>query len=90
MRTISDLVALTPPLVVCLVFLVAVAAFLRHEMRGRKRGADGGTPDESAVDSGLRRLSGNSEKQSGFEAEAVGKQAASAAEKDDAHTNRVD
>jgi hypothetical protein len=28
---------LTPPLLVCAVFLIAVGAFLRHEMRGGRR-----------------------------------------------------
>lgn len=30
---LNDLAALTPPLLVCVAFLVAVAAFVRHEMR---------------------------------------------------------
>jgi hypothetical protein len=30
---LSDLAALTPPLLVCAAFLFAVGAFLRHEMR---------------------------------------------------------
>ncbi len=29
---------LTPPLLVCAVFLIAVVAFLRHEMGGRAHG----------------------------------------------------
>jgi hypothetical protein len=29
---------LTPPLLVCAAFLIAVIAFLRHEMGGRRRG----------------------------------------------------
>ena len=29
---------LTPPLLVCAVFLIAVVAFLRHEMGGRRAG----------------------------------------------------
>ncbi|HEY7147648.1 MAG TPA: hypothetical protein VH637_25655 [Streptosporangiaceae bacterium] len=34
---IKDLSVLTPPLVVCVAFLIGVAAFLRHEM-GVRRG----------------------------------------------------
>jgi len=34
---LSDLAALTPPLLVCAAFLIAVAAFLRHEMRGARK-----------------------------------------------------
>ena len=30
---LSDLAALAPPLLVCAAFLIAVGAFLRHEMR---------------------------------------------------------
>jgi hypothetical protein len=30
---------LTPPLLVCAAFLIAVIAFLRHEMGGRRRGS---------------------------------------------------
>jgi hypothetical protein len=29
---LNDLAALTPPLLVCVVFIIAVVAFLRHEM----------------------------------------------------------
>ncbi len=36
----NDLAALTPPLLVCAVVIVAIVAFVRHEM-GRRR-ADGG------------------------------------------------
>jgi hypothetical protein len=45
----SDLAALTPPLLVALAFLVAVGAFLRHEMRrGKNR-----TEDEQGTDTAL-------------------------------------
>jgi len=37
---LNDLAALTPPFLVCVAFLVAVGAFLRHEMRRAKK------PDE--------------------------------------------
>jgi hypothetical protein len=33
----QDLAALTPPLVVCLAFLVGLAAFLRHQMSPKRR-----------------------------------------------------
>jgi hypothetical protein len=41
---LNDLAALAPPLLVCAAFLVAVGAFLRHEMRH----ADSPPQDESA------------------------------------------
>jgi hypothetical protein len=31
---------LTPPLLVCAVFLIGVVAFLRHEMGGRRTGSE--------------------------------------------------
>jgi hypothetical protein len=37
---IRDLSVLTPPLVVCVAFLIGVAAFLRHEMGARRRRRD--------------------------------------------------
>jgi len=38
---LNDLAALTPPFLVCVAFLFAVAAFVRHEMRRAKN------PDEA-------------------------------------------
>ena len=35
---LKDLTVLVPPLVVCAAFLIAVGAFLRHEMGTRRRG----------------------------------------------------
>ena len=44
-----DLSVLTPPLVVCAAFLIAVGAFLRHEMGSRRtRREDDATTDISA------------------------------------------
>jgi hypothetical protein len=42
---LSDLAALTPPFLVAAAFLIAVGAFLRHEMRAAKNHADE-LPDE--------------------------------------------
>ena len=38
---LGDLAVLTPPLVVCAALLIAIWAFLRHEMGTRRRGGDG-------------------------------------------------
>jgi hypothetical protein len=38
---LGDLAVLTPPLVVCAALLIAIWAFLRHEMGTRRRGRDG-------------------------------------------------
>lgn len=50
---LSDLAALTPPLLVAVAFLIAAGAFLRHEMRRGKNTDDnrarGGSPPDSAV-----------------------------------------
>jgi hypothetical protein len=40
---------LTPPLLVCAVFLTALVAFLRHEMGSRRRGS-GSQADEIAAE----------------------------------------
>lgn len=37
---------LTPPLLVCAAFLVAVVAFLRHEMGSRRRRSEDLPPDD--------------------------------------------
>jgi hypothetical protein len=42
----SDLAALTPPFLVCVAFLIAVGAFLRHEMRRGKSPID----DDDSLD----------------------------------------
>jgi hypothetical protein len=42
---LADLAALTPPILVCAVFLIAVVAFIRHEMRNVNPG-DSQRPDE--------------------------------------------
>jgi hypothetical protein len=39
-RVLSDLAVLTPPLVVCVAVLIAIRAFLRHEMGPHAPGAD--------------------------------------------------
>lgn len=53
---LSDLTVLTPPLLMCAAFLIAVAAFLRHEMGPRRRrdrdesgdiSRDSGIPDSA-------------------------------------------
>jgi hypothetical protein len=38
---LSDLAVLTPPIVVCVALLIAIWAFLRHEMGTRRRDGDG-------------------------------------------------
>jgi hypothetical protein len=48
---LTDLAALTPPLLVALAFLIAAGAFLRHEMRRAKNRADDEDAGDSAPDS---------------------------------------
>ena len=38
----QDLAALTPPLVVCVAFIIGLVVFLRREMGARRDGARGG------------------------------------------------
>jgi hypothetical protein len=45
----QDISALTPPLLMLAVVLLAIGAFLRHEM-GRKRGADIDQPQDIPAD----------------------------------------
>lgn len=48
---LRDLAVLTPPALVCAAFLIAVFAFLRHEMRAPKKPADEEEPDDgSSID----------------------------------------
>ncbi len=49
----QDLSALTPPLLMCAVVIIAIVAFLRHEM-GRSR-ADKSAPDEHEPVDGAQR-----------------------------------
>lgn len=61
---LNDLSALVPPLLVCVAFLVAVAAFLRYEMGRRGSGTDDevgeGTGRENPPEPGARSDVGES------------------------------
>ncbi len=46
---LRDLAALTPPLVVCAALLLAVGAFLRHEMGNSRRPGDGPPSSDISV-----------------------------------------
>jgi len=46
---LRDLAALTPPLVVCAALLLAIGAFLRHEMGTRRRTGDGPPSSDISV-----------------------------------------
>ena len=48
---LTDLAALTPPLLVAAAFLIAAGAFVRHEMRRGKSQAEREEADDSASDS---------------------------------------
>jgi hypothetical protein len=50
---LSDLAALTPPLLVCAAFLFAVGAFLRKEMRGDDSPAEDAPADVSGAGQNL-------------------------------------
>jgi hypothetical protein len=47
---LQDLTVLTPPLLMCAAFLVAVVAFLRHEMSASRRRRDQDAPDRISDD----------------------------------------
>jgi hypothetical protein len=46
---LGDLAVLTPPLVVCAALLIAIGAFLRHEMGARRPADDGGPSADISV-----------------------------------------
>jgi hypothetical protein len=46
---LSDLAVLTPPVVVCVALLIAIGAFLRHEMGTRRRDGDHPPPSDISV-----------------------------------------
>lgn len=48
---LTDLAALTPPLLVAAAFLIAAGAFLRHEMRRGKNPVSGDDQADSSPDS---------------------------------------
>jgi hypothetical protein len=60
---LSELSALTPPLLVAAAFLIAAGAFIRHEMRRGKNGPDDEESADSRIDSS--RESGINEPGSG-------------------------
>lgn len=47
---LADLAALTPPLVVCVAFLIGVVLFLRRQMGTKRIPGDDDTPDEFSSD----------------------------------------
>ena len=56
----ADLAVLLPPVVVCVAVLIAVGAFLRHEMGGRRPGDedDGGEPNRGPAGIGDTGIGG--------------------------------
>lgn len=57
----ADLAALIPPVVICVAVLVAVGAFLRHEMSSRRGGDDDDAagPDRGAAGIGDTGIGGS-------------------------------
>lgn len=51
---LTDLAALTPPLVVCVAFLIGVGLFLRRQMAAKRTGGDDDAPDDISADSGIQ------------------------------------
>jgi len=61
---LTDLAALTPPLLVAAAFLFAAGAFLRHEMRRGKNEAEREEADDSRSDSAGAGLQNASDQRS--------------------------
>ncbi len=47
---LSDLAALTPPLVVCVAFLIGVGVFLRHQLGPKRESTDDAYPEDISGD----------------------------------------
>ena len=50
---LADLAALTPPLVVCVAFLIGVGLFLRRQMAAKQTDGDDDAPDDISGDGGI-------------------------------------
>ena len=57
---LSDLAALTPPVVVCVAFLIGLGLFLRHQLGPKHESADDEHLDGISGDSGIPRTQGSS------------------------------
>lgn len=55
----NDLAVLAPPLLVCVAFLIAVGAFLRHEMGGSRRRRDRDASDDISRDDTIPDTAGS-------------------------------
>jgi hypothetical protein len=56
---LSDLAALTPPLVVCVAFLIGLGLFLRRQLGPKGESADDEYQDDISGDSGIPRTEGS-------------------------------
>jgi hypothetical protein len=56
---LSDLAALTPPVVVCVAFLIGVGLFLRHQLGPKHESADDEYRDDISGDSGIPHTAGS-------------------------------
>ena len=56
---LSDLAALTPPVVVCVAFLIGLGLFLRHQLGRKHESADDEHLDDISGDSGIPRAEGS-------------------------------
>ena len=48
---LSDLAALTPPVVVCVAFLIGLGMFLRHQLGPKRESAEDELPEDISGDS---------------------------------------
>lgn len=56
---LSDLAALTPPLVVCVAFLIGVGLFLRRQLGAKHESADDEYQGDISGDSGIPHTEGS-------------------------------
>ena len=50
---LGDLAALTPPVVVCVAFLIGVGLFLRHQLGPKRESAEEQYPEDISGDGGI-------------------------------------
>jgi hypothetical protein len=56
---LSDLAALTPPVVACVAFLIGVGLFLRHQLGPKRESADDEYSSDISGDSGIPHTEGS-------------------------------
>ncbi|HWG65501.1 MAG TPA: hypothetical protein VG253_27780 [Streptosporangiaceae bacterium] len=62
---LKDLAALTPPLVVCVAFLIGLGLFMRHQLGPKRRPSEDESGDDISGATGIRHSTGSDSAASG-------------------------